>query len=300
MAEKTRIAVVQTRWLGSRAAMFEEYRDLVAQAAQGGAEIVCLQELSLSPYFPAAPDPSGFEWAEPLDGGESVTFFAALARENKITLIGSFFEKADDGIYRNTAVIYGPDGGRLGFTRKVHIPAGEGYHETDFFVGGAEYPIHDLAGLPTAVPTCYDQWFPELARICALNGAAFIFYPTAIGSEPTDPDMDTQEAWRTVMRGHAIANGVFVAAANRIGEENGLRFYGGSFICAPTGEILAQAGRDTREVLFADLDLDLLRRWRGLFPLLHQRKPQVYGRIVEETATDVPPRWRGHPAFKAD
>lgn len=300
MSEKTRIALVQTRWLGSRAAMMDEYRDLVAQAAQGGAEIVCLPELSLSPYFPAAPDPAGFEWAEALDDGDSARLFTDLARSHQIILIGSLFEKADDGVYRNTAVIYGPDGNRLGFTRKVHIPSGEGYHETDFFVGGQEYPVHDLRGLPTAVPTCYDQWFPELARIYALNGAAFIFYPTAIGSEPTDPSMDTQEAWRTVMRGHAIANGVFVAAANRTGEENGLRFYGGSFICAPTGEILAQAGRDTREVLFADLDLDLLRHWRGLFPLLHQRKPQVYGRIVEETVTDVPPRWRDHPAFKEE
>ncbi|MBK8135175.1 MAG: hydrolase [Chloroflexi bacterium] len=300
VGEITRIAVVQTRWLGSRAAMKDEYRDLVAQAAHGGAALVCLPELSLSPYFPARPDPSGFDWAEPLDGGESALCFSELARVNAVTLIGSLFEKADDGIFRNTAVIYGPDGQRLGLTRKVHIPSGEGYHETDFFVGGTEYPVHDLDGLPTAVPTCYDQWFPELARIYALNGAAFIFYPTAIGSEPTDPSMDSQDAWRTVMRGHAIANGVYVAAANRTGAENGLTFYGGSFICAPTGEIIAQAGRDTREVLFADLDLALMRHWRGLFPLLHQRKPQVYGRIVEQTSTDVPSRWRDHPAFVED
>lgn len=297
MGDITRIAVVQTRWLGSRTKMIDEYRDLVAQAAQGQAQIVCLPELSLSPYFPAAPDASGFEWAEPLDDGESAVFFSELARINRITVIGSLFEKAVDGVYRNTAVVYGSDGLRLGYTRKVHIPSGEGYHETDFFVGGTEYPVHDLNGLPTAVPTCYDQWFPELARIYALSGAAFIFYPTAIGSEPTDPSMDSQDAWRTVMRGHAIANGVFVAAANRTGEENGLTFYGGSFVCAPTGVVLAQAGRDTREVLFADLDMGLLRHWRGLFPLLHQRRPQVYGRIVEPTGTDVPPRWREHPAF---
>jgi N-carbamoylputrescine amidase len=297
VADITRIALIQTRWLGSRAAMAAEYTELVAQAAQGEARIVCLPELSLSPYFPAAPDAAGFDWAEPLNDGESARLFSSLAREHRVTLIGSLFERADDGVYRNTAVVYGPDGTPAGITRKVHIPSGEGYHETDFFVGGAEYPVHDLGGLPTAVPTCYDQWFPELARIYALNGAAFIFYPTAIGSEPTDPDIDTQDAWRTVMRGHAIANGVFVAAANRTGEENGLRFYGGSFVCAPTGDILAQAGRDTREVLFADLDMALLRHWRSLFPLLHQRKPAVYGRIVEPTSTDMPARWRDHPAF---
>lgn len=131
------------------------------------------------------------------------------------------------------------------------------------------------------MPTCYDQWFPEMARICALNGAEFIFYPTAIGAEPTDPDIDTQNAWETVMRGHAIANGVYIGAANRIGVENGIRFYGSSFICDPMGRVLAQAGRDTTEVIMADLDPAVLEHWRDLFPLLHQRMPQTYRRILD-------------------
>jgi N-carbamoylputrescine amidase len=121
-----------------------------------------------------------------------------------------------------------------------------------------------------------------MARISALNGAEFIFYPTAIGSEPTDPAMDSSEMWQTVMRGHAIANGVFIGAANRIGRENGLTFYGRSFVCDPMGRVLAQAGRDSEEVLLADLDPAVFHRWRGLFPLLGQRMPQTYGRIVEE------------------
>jgi N-carbamoylputrescine amidase len=127
-----------------------------------------------------------------------------------------------------------------------------------------------------AAPTCYDQWFPELARKYALSGAEFIFYPTAIGSEPTDPSIDTAESWQTVMRGHAIANGLYIAAANRVGEENGVRFYGSSFICEPTGRIIAQAGRDTTEVIVADLQASVFDHWRNLFPLLHQRRADTY------------------------
>ncbi len=292
MTDSTRIALVQTRWLGSRAAMKAEYDLLIGDAVALGARWVCLPELSLSPYFPVQRDPNGFEWAESLDTGESAQFFAEAARGHDVTLIGSLFEHSADGTYRNTAVIYGPSGDRIGLTRKVHIPSGEGYHETDFFAGADEYPVHDVHGVPTAVPTCYDQWFPELARIYALNGAAFIFYPTAIGSEPTDPEFDSQAAWTTVMRGHAVANGVYVGAANRVGEEHGLTFYGSSFVCDPTGQVLVQAGRDTREVIVADIDMAVLRRMRALFPLLHQRKPKLYGRIVEPTATEIPERWR--------
>ncbi len=285
------------RWLGSRAAMKDEYDVLIGDAVALGARWVCLPELSLSPYFPVLRDRSGFEWAEPLDTGESAQFFAEMARRHGVTLIGSLFEHSADGTYRNTAVIYGPDGNRIGVTRKIHIPSGEGYHETDFFAGAAEYPVHEVQGVPTAVPTCYDQWFPELARIYALNGALFIFYPTAIGSEPTDPEFDSQDAWTTVMRGHAVANGVFVGAANRVGEEHGLTFYGSSFVCDPAGKILVQAGRDTREVIVADIDMAVLRRVRGLFPLLHQRKPQLYARIVEPTSTELPERWRSEHGF---
>jgi len=290
--ETTRIALIQTRWLGSRAAMIDDYTDLIAQAAAGGAQVVCLPELTLSPYFPSRADPSGFEWAESLDRSDSARFFSGQSAQHKITLIGSLFEKTEDGVYHNTAVIYGPDGVRIGYTRKVHIPSGEGYHETDFFVGGEDYPVHTVNGWPTAVPTCYDQWFPELARIYALNGAQFIFYPTCIGSEPTDPDFDSQDAWRTMMRAHAIANGVYVAAANRTGTENGITMYGGSFICAPTGEIMAQAGRYSRDVIYATLDNAVLSRWRGLFPLLTQRKPAAYGRVVQASDVGLPDRFK--------
>jgi N-carbamoylputrescine amidase len=275
-----RAALIQMGWTGSRASMQDRCRELVSEAARRGAALMGLPELSLSPYFPSVRDPAGFAWAEPLPGGESDRFFAELARANRIMLIGSLFERTSDGHHYDTAVVYDAEGRLVGVTRKVHLPSGEGYHETDFFEPGDSHPVHDLGLLRIAAPTCYDQWFPELARIYGLSGAEFIFYPTAIGSEPTAPDVDTQEAWQTIMRAHAIANGVFVGAANRVGTENGVTFYGSSFIADPMGRVLAQAGRATVEVIAADLDPNTLTRWRALFPLLRQRMPSTYGALT--------------------
>jgi N-carbamoylputrescine amidase len=276
-----RVALIQLAWTGERATMIRDLSDMIAQAARGQAALICLPELSLSPYFPGTTDPAGFEWAEALPGGISDTLFSQLARQHRVTLISSIFERTADGHTFDTALIHTPQGELAGITRKVHLPSGEGYHETHFFEPSDEYPVFDIGAIRAATPTCYDQWFPELARIYSLNGAEFIFYPTAIGSEPTDPQIDTQNAWQTIMRGHAIANGVFIGAANRIGQENSVRFYGSSFICDPMGRVLAQAGRDTTEIVVADLDPQTLEHWRALFPLLRQRRPQTYGRILE-------------------
>lgn len=280
--QPTRVALVQLAWTGDQESMKASYQPLVAQAAREGATLVCLPELSLTPYFPGTRDPAGFGWAEDFPGGASDHFFRELATTHNVTLIGSLFERTAEGRYYDTATLHDPSGDLIGVTRKVHLPAGEGYHETDFFENGVEYPVHDVGGLKVAAPTCYDQWFPEMARISALNGAEFIFYPAAIGSEPTDPNMDTRDSWQLVMRGHAVANGVYVGAANRIGVENGVTFYGSSFICDPMGRIVAAAGRDTTEVIIADLDPILFNHWRELFPLLQQRVPKSYGRLVEE------------------
>jgi len=280
--QATRAALIQLAWTGDRASLQSDYRDMVASAAAQGATLICLPEFSLSPYFPATTDPAGFAWAEALPGGESERFFAELAAAHRVTLIGSLFERTPDGDYFDTATIHDPAGKLIGVQRKIHIPSGVGYNETHFFGGGSVYDVFDTGTLKVAAPTCYDQWFPELARIFALNGAEYIFYPTAIGSEPTAPEVDSQEAWQTVMRGSAIANGVFIGAANRIGQENGLTFYGSSFVCDPMGRVIAQAGRDTTEVLIADLDPDVFMLWRRLFPLLSQRKPQSYGQILKD------------------
>ena len=287
--QKTHLALIQVAWLGDSAAMQAQYRTLVQSAAQAGAKLILLPEFSLLPYFPAYREQSGFDYAEPLRGGMSESFFASLAHDYKVSVIGSLYERAEDGTYYDTATFHAPDGA-FGYTRKVHIPSGEGYHETDFFVGALDYPVHHSESITFGAPTCYDQWFPELARIYAMNGAELLCYPTAIGSEPTAPDFDSKDAWQTVMRGHAVANGLFVAACNRVGQERNL-FFGSSFICDPLGRILAQAGRDTIEVISAELDPDVFEQYRHLFPLLHQRKPQAYGRLLEKDTPSAPPAW---------
>ena len=291
MKEAIRIALVQLAWSGSIVSMQAQYRELIGQAATRGASLVCLPEISLNPYFPGTRSLKGFDWAEPLPGGVSETFFSAQASQHKVTLVGSLYEQASDGGLFDTVTVHNPSGELIGATRKVHIPSGPGYHETDFFAGSDTYPVVNLGPLLAATPTCYDQWFPELARIYALNGAELILYPTAIGDDLTDREIDYANAWETMMRSHAIANGVFVAAINRLGYENGVKFFGGSFICDPMGTILARGGTDTTEVVLADLEPQMLSRWRGLFPLLHQRRPETYQRILDKWTGDTPPTW---------
>lgn len=274
------IALAQGHWTGEQATTKALYRRLVAEAAATGAHLICLPEFTLLPYFPGLRDSAGFRWAEPLPGGASDIFFGELAREHQVSIVGSLFERDADGRYWDTATVHKPDGKLAYFTRKVHIPSGEGYHETDYFGGADQFPVHDLERVKLAAPTCYDQWFPELARIYALEGAELIIYPTAIGSEPTAADFDSAAAWQTVMRGHAVANGLFVAACNRVGRENAVTFYGSSFICDPLGTVLAQASRDGDEVLHAQLKAHVREQYLELFPLLGQRRPQHYGRLL--------------------
>jgi len=287
------IALAQGHWTGDQLSTKALYRELVAEAAGTGADLICLPEFSILPYFPGRRDPAGFAWAEPLSSGESARFFAELALAHRVSIIGSLFERDGNGDTWDTATIHDERGRLRHFTRKMHIPSGEGYHETDYFAGADQFPVHDLGAVKLAAPTCYDQWFPELASIYALEGAEFIYYPTAIGSEPTAGDFDSAGAWRSVMRGHAAANGVFIAACNRIGRENAVTFYGSSFICDPLGRVLAQAGRDRDEVIHAVLRAEVRQQYLELFPLLHQRRPQHYGRLLQGPEQDPPARWRG-------
>ncbi|HUN24220.1 MAG TPA: nitrilase-related carbon-nitrogen hydrolase [Anaerolineales bacterium] len=274
-----RISLAQTHWTGERASTISTYRQLAETAAQRGTNLLCLPEFTLSPYFCSVKDPANYMWGEPLHAGDTDQVFGELARQHGMFIISSLMERDSQGVHWDTAILHNPQGQLAAFTRKVHIPQSAGYYEDYYYGGASEYPIHDVAGLPIAMPTCYDQWFPEMARICALNGAEFIFYPTAIGSEPDAPELDTMPIWQTVQRSHAIANGVYVAAANRTGQE-GVRFYGSSFICDPTGKILAQASREQTEVITADLDPAVFEQWRYLFPLLRQRRPDSYGKLV--------------------
>ena len=286
-----KIALIQLAYSGSMDSMKDQYKKLIAEAAQSGATLVCLPEFSLIPYFPGARQPDGFNYAESIPGGESERFFSEMAHKHKVHIIGSLYEEAQDGGLFDTATIHDSDGKLVGVTRKVQIPSGNGYHETDYYAGSDQFPVVDLESISVAIPTCYDQWYPELARIYALGGAELIVYPTAIGDEPEDHVMDTQDSWETIMRGHAIANGIFIAAVNRVGSENGVTFYGSSFICDPSGKVLARAGRDTTEVLITDIDRDAIKEWRWHFPLLHQRRPSVYEKILQQWSGDEAPDW---------
>ncbi|MCB9134454.1 MAG: hydrolase [Anaerolineales bacterium] len=291
MKNPIRIALIQLAYSGRMDSMKAQYRALIAEAAARGANLVCLSEFSLIPYFPGARQPEGFDYAEPLPGGTSERFFSEMARQHKVKIVGSLYEEADDGGLFDTATVHDETGALVGRTRKIQIPSGNGYHETDYYAGSDQYPVIQLDALTLATPTCYDQWYPEIARIYALGGAELIVYPTAIGDEPEDHVMDTQDAWETVMRGHAIANGIFIAAVNRVGTENGVTFYGSSFVCAPDGKILARAGRASTEVLLADLDPTAIPDWRWHFPLLHQRRASVYGKILQTWSGDEKPEW---------
>ncbi len=209
--------------------------------------------------------PGGAE-PEELPGGPTHRFALRMAREHGLNVHASLYERADgpDGLGFNTAIVVSPDGRLIARTRKLHIPVTAGYHEDRYFRPGPPgpdaFPVLALGQARLGLPTCWDQWFPELARAYSLEGADVLIYPTAIGSEPDHPDFDTQPLWQRVIVGNAIANGVFMVAVNRFGIEGPLRFYGSSFICDPYGRILAQAPRDQPAVLVADLDLDRAAR----------------------------------------
>jgi N-carbamoylputrescine amidase len=249
-----RIGLVQERWHPDRAEHEAALGEGIRLAAQEGAQLVCLQELTLSRYFatdPGGPAAAGAE-PEPLPGGPTYAFASRLAAENGVHVHASLYECAEDadvdGLGYNTAIIVSPAGELVARTRKLHIPVTAGYHEDRYFrpgpAEGDPFPLVELGQTRFGLPTCWDQWFPEVARAYSLEGADVLVYPTAIGSEPDHPDFDTEPLWEQVMRGNAISNGVFIVAVNRIGEEPPLRFYGSSFICDPYGRKLVQAPRE--------------------------------------------------------
>lgn len=288
-----RTGLVQERWHPDP----EEHEAALAagirMAAAEGARIVCLQELTLSRYFAVTPDGPATAGATPedLETGRTATFARRLAGETGAYVHASLYERADgpDGLGYNTAIVVAPDGRVVSRTRKLHIPVTAGYYEDRYFrpgpADGDPFPLTVLeteAGkAQLGCPTCWDQWFPELARGYSLAGAEVLIYPTAIGSEPDHPEFDTEPLWQQVIVANGIANGTFMIAINRIGFEDPLTFYGSSFISDPYGRVLVQAPRDQPAVLVADLDLDQRRDWLELFPLLRTRRPEAYGRLVE-------------------
>jgi N-carbamoylputrescine amidase len=258
------------------------------RAADKGAQIICTQELFRSQYFCQTEDHRNFELAEPLPG-PSTEAFQKLARDRQIVVIASLFEKRAPGLYHNTAAIIDADGSLLGLYRKMHIPDDPLYYEKFYFAPG------DLGfrAWPTrygkiGVLICWDQWYPEAARLTALQGAEIIFYPTAIGWHPSEKaglGKEQHSSWETIQRGHAIANGCYVATPNRVGHEklagDGLEFWGQSFVAAPSGELLAKASVDTEEILVVPIDLGKVEFARTHWPFLRDRRIDAYGEITK-------------------
>jgi N-carbamoylputrescine amidase len=248
-------------------------------AAKKGADVVLLQELFTSRYFCYEENHDWFRLAEPVPG-PTTTAVGRVAKATKTTIVAPFFEKRAAGVYHNSAAVIGPDGAVKDVYRKMHIPDDPGYYEKFYFTpGDAGFKAHKAPRGTLGTLICWDQWFPEAARLTALAGAEVLLYPTAIGGIPKDSaqdHLDQRDAWETMQRAHAISNGVFVAAVNRVGTEHGVKFWGGSFVCDPLGRVLARAGREKDEVLLVDCDLSRVEYARQHWPFLRDRRIDAY------------------------
>jgi len=287
---KYKIAVVQLNLNDVAENNLKKCLSWVRDAAKMGAEVISLPELYSSHYFCQSEDVDNFALAEPLYSTSFIAF-SALAKELNVVIIVPFFEKRMAGIYHNSAYIIDTDGSEAGLYRKMHIPDDPHFYEKFYFTPGdlgfKAFPTNK-GKIGTLI--CWDQWFPEAARLTALQGAEVLFYPTAIGWHPLEKEQygeNQHGAWMNVMKGHAVANGVYVAAANRIGLEqylpntSGIQFWGSSFIAGPQGEILAQASHDKEEILIAEVDLDLQENVRQNWPFLRDRRIDAFGNITK-------------------
>jgi N-carbamoylputrescine amidase len=286
-----KIALVQQSNGADRDANLEKSLKGIREAAGAGAGLVVLQELHAGLYFCQTEDPAVFDQAEPIPG-PGTDILSRAAAEHGVVIVGSLFERRAAGIYHNTAVILDSDGRLAGRYRKMHIPDDPGYYEKYYFTPGdlGFEPVDTSVGR-LGVLVCWDQWFPEGARLMALAGAELLIYPTAIGWDPNDPEDEQtrqREAWITIQRAHAIANGLPVAACNRTGFEAdpggvtaGSRFWGSSFVCGPQGEMLAQAPPDAETVLLADVDMARGEQVRRIWPYLRDRRIDAYRDLLK-------------------
>jgi N-carbamoylputrescine amidase len=285
-----KLALLQETDRGSTAANLDAIEAGLREAARGGAQLVLLQEIHNGPYFCQHESVAEFDRAETIPG-PSTERIGKLAAELKLVVVASLFERRAAGLYHNTAVVFDRSAEITGIYRKMHIPDDPAYYEKFYFTPGdlGFHPIATSVG-KLGVLVCWDQWYPEAARLMALAGAEILLYPTAIGWDPADaPDeKDRQrDAWITVQRGHAVANGVPLAACNRVGFEpspdggRGARFWGSSFVAGPQGEILAQAGADERELLVADIDLARSENVRRIWPFLRDRRIDAYDDLTK-------------------
>ena len=292
--EKFKVGLVQMSATPQPEENLRRAIDRVREAAGRGAQIVCLPELFQTQYFCQREDAALFDLAEPIPGPTTAKL-SELAKSLGIVLIASLFERRTAGVYHNTAVIFDADGSQRGIYRKMHIPDDPLYYEKFYFTpGDLGFRAFDTNAGRVGTLVCWDQWYPEGARLTALQGAHVLFYPTAIGWHPAEKaefGAAQHDAWRTIQRAHAIANGVYVAVVNRVGFENGdirgnrapgqgLEFWGGSFLCDPFGRVLAEASHDKEEILIGEVDLKALEDVRRNWPFLRDRRIDSYGLIT--------------------
>jgi N-carbamoylputrescine amidase len=282
------VGIVQMRCETDAEANLAKAVGQIRRAAAQGAQLVCLPELFRTPYFCQREDPSLFDLAEPIPG-PSTERLAAVARETGCVVIGSLFERRTAGVYHNTAVVLDANGALAGIYRKMHIPDDPLYYEKYYFTpGDLGFRAFDTRCGRIGTLVCWDQWYPEAARLTALQGALVLFYPTAIGWHPREKaafGMGQHQAWELMQRSHAVANGVYVVAVNRVGHEGpadaGLEFWGGSFVSDPFGAVLARASHEAEEVLLVECDLRRVEETRRHWPFLRDRRIDAYGDITQ-------------------
>jgi N-carbamoylputrescine amidase len=282
---RTVLGLIQTRCSPDPAENFSRTAAKISQAAKQGARIICTQELFTSEYFCQSENHDNFKLAEPIPG-PSTEALQKLARKHRAVIIASLFEKRAAGVYHNTAAVIDADGRLLGLYRKMHIPDDPLYYEKFYFTpGDLGFRSWTTRHGKIGVCICWDQWFPEAARLTAMQGAEILFYPTAIGwhpSEKSEHGVNQHAAWETIQRSHAVANGCFVAAANRVGLEKpaggqGIEFWGQSFVAGPSGQILARASASQEEILLVPVDLGQVELTRTHWPFLRDRRIDAYG-----------------------
>ena len=288
MAEKFTIGLIQMSCSTDPVENFAKAEARIREAAGRGAQIICLQELFRSQYFCREENADLFALAEPIPG-PSTEALSGLARSLSVVIIGSLFERRAAGVFHNTAVVLDADGSLVGKYRKMHIPDDPLYYEKFYFTpGDLGFPNFNTKYARIGVLVCWDQWYPEGARLSSLGGANILFYPTAIGWHPSEKQefgAAQLDAWRTIQRAHAIANGIFVAAVNRVGfegtPENGLEFWGHSFVADPFGQMLAEASADKEEILVVECDTSRIEDVRRNWPFLRDRRIDAYSPILE-------------------
>lgn len=283
--KKVKIGIVQTAGLPDKQENLKKTIDMVKEVAGKGAQIVCLQELFTTLYFCDTENWDRFSLAESIPDGETTQKLKQLAAEHNIVIVASLFEKRAQGIYHNSIAVIDADGSYLGKYRKNHIPDDPGYYEKFYFTpGDTGYKVFDTRYAKIGTLICWDQWYPEAARITSLMGAEILFYPTAIGWADDESDEEGKEqfnAWKTMQQSHAIANGVHVVAVNRVGKEAGQTFWGASFIANPFGSILYQASHDKEETYVQEINLDSSDYYRTHWPFLRDRRIDTYQPILK-------------------